>query len=228
MDSIEKSGKTVEDAIEEALLILKCERTQVEIKVLDEGSKGFLGLGGRLAKVLVSKKSNPETRARNFLREMTLLMGISITADVKVSEDERHMTVNLIGENLGILIGKRGQTLDSLQYILNLVVNKGDMPYISITVDTENYRAKRKEALENLARNLAKKVKAQRKPVILEPMNPFERRIIHATLQGDRQISTYSQGDEPFRNVVISMKYDRSDRSDRYDRTDRYDKSDRN
>jgi len=210
MDSIEKSGKTVEEAVEEALQILKCERSQVEIKVLDSGSKGFLGLGGRLAKVQVSKKSSPESRARGFLKEMTVFMGVSIDIDIKMTDDERHMTVNLIGENLGILIGKRGQTLDSIQYLLNLVVNKGDMPYISITLDTENYRVKRREALENLARNLAKKVKAQRKPVILEPMNPFERRIIHATLQSDRQISTYSQGDEPFRNVVIALKYDRN------------------
>jgi len=211
MDSIEKSGKTVEEAIEEALQILKCKREQVEIKVLDEGSKGFLGIGGRPAKVLVSKNQTLEIRAHNFLKELTLTMGISIDVEI-TNSDDKHMYVNLIGKNLGILIGKRGQTLDSIQYLLNLVVNRGDMPYVSITVDTENYRAKRKEALENLARNLAKKAKAQRRSVILEPMNPFERRIIHATLQNDRQISTYSQGDEPFRNVVIAPKYDR-DRS---------------
>jgi len=222
MDSIEKSGKTVEEAVEEALQILKCERSQVDITVLEAGSKGFLGLGSKLAKVLVAKKPGPQTRAMEFLKEMTVLMGISIGIEIDTSDDARHMNVNLIGDNLGILIGKRGQTLDCIQYLLNLVVNKGDMPYISITLDTENYRTKRKEALENLARNLAKKVKAQRKSVILEPMNPYERRIIHATLQSDRQISTYSQGDEPFRNVVISLKYDRSDRSDRYERQERH------
>jgi len=209
MDSIEKSGKTVEEAIEEALQILRCERVQVEVKVLDEGSKGFLGIGGRLAKVLVKMKSTPKDRAYDFLKELTLLMGINIDVEINCN-DERHMDVNLIGDNLGILIGKRGQTLDSIQYLLNLVVNKGDIPYISITLDTENYRTKRKEALENLARNLAKKVKSQRRSVVLEPMNPYERRIIHAALQNDRQISTYSQGDEPFRNVVIASKHDRN------------------
>lgn len=209
MDSIEKSGKTVEEAIEEALQILRCDRAQVEIKVLEEGSKGFLGIGGRLAKVSVRMKSTPKAKAHEFLKEMTLLMGINIDVEIDDS-DERHMAVNLIGDNLGILIGKRGQTLDSIQYLLNLVVNKGDMPYISITLDTENYRTKRKEALENLARNLAKKAKSQRRSVVLEPMNPYERRIIHATLQNDRQISTYSQGDEPFRNVVIAPKYERN------------------
>jgi len=208
MDSIEKSGKTVEEAIEEALQILKCKREHVEIKVLDEGSKGFLGIGTRLAKILVSKKASPEARARGFLKELTVAMGISVDVDI-VNNDDKHMLVNLTGRNLGVLIGKRGQTLDSIQYLLNLVVNRGDMPYVSITVDTEGYREKRKEALENLARNLAKKAKAQRRSVILEPMNPYERRIIHATLQNDRQISTYSQGDEPFRNVVIAPKYDR-------------------
>ncbi|MCL2564508.1 MAG: protein jag [Defluviitaleaceae bacterium] len=209
MDSIEKSGKTVEEAIKEALEILKCEKAQVDIKVLEEGSKGFLGLGGRLAKVLVTMKSTPKARAHEFLKEMTFLMGINIDVEIDNSDD-RHMNVNLIGDNLGILIGKRGQTLDSIQYLLNLVVNKGDMPYISITLDTENYRTKRKEALENLARNLAKKAKSQRRSVVLEPMNPYERRIIHAALQNDRQVSTYSQGDEPFRNVVIAPKYERN------------------
>lgn len=208
MDRIEKSGRTVEEAIEEALQILKCKREQVEVTVLDEGSKGFLGLGGRPAKVAITKKTTLETRAREFLKELTLAMGINIDVEI-TCPDEKHMTVDLVGKNLGILIGKRGQTLDSIQYLLNLVVNKGDLPYVSVTVDTENYRVKRKEALENLARNLAKKAKSQRRSVILEPMNPYERRIIHATLQGDKYISTYSQGEEPYRNVVIAPKNDR-------------------
>jgi len=206
MDSIEKSGKTVEDAIEEALQIMNCKREHVEVTIIDEGSKGFLGLGGRLAKVRVSKKGQElEARARDFMKELTLAMGINVDMEI-TNTDDKHMHVDLIGKNLGVLIGKRGQTLDSVQYLLNLVVNRGDMPYVSVTVDTENYREKRKEALENLAKNLAKKAKAQRRSVILEPMNPYERRIIHATLQNDRQISTYSQGEEPYRNVVISLK----------------------
>ena len=207
MDRIEKSGKTVEEAIEEALQILKCKREQVDIKILDEGSKGFLGIGARLAKILVTKNQTLEVRAKDFLKELTLGMGISVDVEITHS-DEKQMHVDLVGKNLGALIGKRGQTLDSIQYLLNLVVNKGDLPYVSITVDTENYRAKRKEALETLARNLAKKAKAQRRSVTLEPMNPFERRIIHAALQNDKQISTYSQGEEPFRNVVIALRRD--------------------
>jgi len=211
MDSIEKSGKTVEDAIEEALQIMNCKREQVEVTIIDEGSKGFLGLGGRLAKVRVTKSQTLEVRAREFLKELTLAMGINVEMEITTAE-EKHMQVELIGKNLGILIGKRGQTLDSIQYLLNLVVNRGDLPYVSVTVDTENYREKRKEALENLARNLAKKAKSQRRSVILEPMNPYERRIIHAALQNERQISTYSQGEEPYRNVVIALK-DRDRRS---------------
>jgi len=205
MDSIEKSGKTVEEAIEEALQILKCKREQVEVEIIDEGSKGFLGLGTRLAKVRITKSQTLEVRARTFLKELTVAMGIAVDMEI-TSSDEKHMQVDLIGKNLGVLIGKRGQTLDSIQYLLNLVVNRGDMPYVSVTVDTENYREKRREALETLARNLAKKAKAQRRSVILEPMNPYERRIIHAALQNDRSISTYSQGEEPYRNVVIALK----------------------
>jgi len=205
MDSIEKSGKTVEEAIEEALVILNCTRDQVEVEIIEQGAKGFLGLGSKLAKVLVSKKNNPEKKAKEFLKEITTLMGLSVDIECEL-DDEKHLNIDLKGSSLGVLIGKRGQTLDSLQYLINLVVNKGDAPYVSVTLDTENYRQKRKETLENLAYNLAKKAKSTRRNVVLEPMNPYERRIIHAALQNDRHVTTYSQGEEPYRNVVISPK----------------------
>jgi spoIIIJ-associated protein len=202
MDSVEKSARTVEEAISEALEILNISRDQAEVEIVDAGSKGFLGLGSKLAKVIVTKKFNPERTAKEFLQEIA--MNIGLVVDVTTTMEDKHLIINMKGDNLGVLIGKRGQTLDSLQYLINLVVNKGNAPYISVTLDTENYRQKRKETLESLAHNLAKKAKSTRRSVILEPMNPYERRIIHAALQSDKYVTTYSQGDEPYRNVVIS------------------------
>ena len=123
---------------------------------------------------------------------------------------------------MGIIIGKRGQTLDSLQYLVNLVVNKGNAPYVSITLDTENYRERRKETLETLAKNIAYKVKRTRRPVSLEPMNPYERRIIHSALQNDKYVFTKSEGEDPFRHVVIALKKEeRRERRPRYERRER-------
>ncbi len=122
---------------------------------------------------------------------------------------DKHLFVELTGDDMGILIGKRGQTLDALQYLVNLVVNKKSPYYISVMLDTENYRQRRRETLESLAFNLAKKVKHTRRNVVLEPMNPYERRIIHSALQNDRYVTTYSEGEEPYRNVVITLKRER-------------------
>ena len=204
LDSIERSGKTVDDATNDALKFLRVSREEIDVTVLDAGSKGFLGFGGKPARVLAKVKFDPEKRAKQFLREVTAAMGLPLT--VTTTLKDKQLLVNLTGDDMGILIGKRGQTLDSLQYLVNLVVNKGNAPYISVTLDTENYRQRRKETLESLAVNLAKKVKATHKNVVLEPMNPYERRIIHATLQNNRFVTTYSEGDEPFRNVVITPK----------------------
>ena len=204
MNSLEISGKSVEEAIELALSELKTERSQVEITILSEPTKGFLGLGGKSATVLVTKKRDPEATAKTFIREISASMGILMDIETKLSDN--HLYVDLKGEKMGVLIGKRGQTLDSLQYLLNLVVNKGDAQYLSVTLDTENYRKRRKETLETLAFSLARKVKATKKEIVLEPMNPYERRVIHSALQNDRNISTHSEGKEPFRNVVISPK----------------------
>jgi len=198
------SAKTVEKAIEEALAELKAAREEVEIEVLDEGSKGFLGFGSRDAVVKITKKFNPEKVAKDFLREMFIAMGIIVNIETELKE--KQLLINLSGDDMGILIGKRGQTLDSIQYLVNLVVNKGNAPYLSITIDTENYRQRRKDTLESLAYNLAKKVKQTGKKVVLEPMNPYERRIIHSSLQNNKYVTTYSEGEEPYRNVVIALK----------------------
>ena len=204
MKENQKSAKTVDKAIEEALLELNAAREDVEIEVISEGSRGFLGFGSKDAVVKVTEKFNPEKIAKNFLREMFIAMGIIVNIETQLKD--KQLLINLTGDDMGILIGKRGQTLDSIQYLVNLVVNKGNAPYLSITIDTENYRQRRKETLESLAYNLAKKVRQTGKKVVLEPMNPYERRIIHSSLQNNRYVTTYSEGEEPFRNVVITLK----------------------
>ena len=210
MEEIRKSGKTVEDAIAAALAELGASREEVDITVIDEGTKGFLGMfGSKDAVVLVKKNFNPEKEAETFLKEVFLSMGLIVK--IKTQLKEKHLFIELTGDDMGILIGKRGQTLDALQYLVGLVVNKKSPYYISVMLDTENYRQRRKETLESLACNLAKKVKHTRRNVVLEPMNPYERRIIHSALQNDRYVTTYSEGEEPYRNVVITMKNHKKD-----------------
>ena len=133
-------------------------------------------------------------------------MNMVVVINVQYDEDNRNLNVELSGDEMGVLIGKRGQTLDSLQYLLSLVVNKESDEYIRVKVDTEDYRKRRKETLENLAKNIAYKVKRTKRPVSLEPMNPYERRIIHSALQNDKYVTTHSEGDEPFRRVVVTLK----------------------
>ena len=205
MEEIKKSGKTVDEAVAAALAELQADKDDVSITILDEGSKGYLGMfGAKDAVVLVKKNFNAEKIAENFLREVFLSMGLIIKINTKLQE--KQLLIDLSGEDMGILIGKRGQTLDALQYLVNLVVNKTSLSYISVMLDTENYRQRRKETLETLALNLAKKAKHTKKNVVLEPMNPYERRIIHSALQNDRYVTTFSEGEEPFRNVVIALK----------------------
>ncbi|MEA4816102.1 MAG: RNA-binding cell elongation regulator Jag/EloR [Lachnospiraceae bacterium] len=205
MDEIIKEARTVEEAINEALSELSASKDEVDITVLNEGSKGLFGVfGSKNAVVKVVKNFNPEKMAKDFLKEMFLAMGILV--DIKTEFREKQLYINLKGDDMGILIGKRGQTLDSIQHLVTLVVNKGSAPYVSITLDTENYRDRRKETLETLALNLAKRVKQTGKNIVLEPMNPYERRIIHSALQNDRYVTTYSEGEDPFRNVVITLK----------------------
>ena len=205
MDKITKSGKTVDDALHEALKELNASKDEVEVTVIDEGIKGFLGMfGAKDAVIQVVRKFNPEKIAVTFLNEMFQAMHMNVSIETKLKE--KQVSIELSGDEIGVLIGKRGQTLDSIQYLVSLVVNKGNSPYISILLDTENYRQRRKETLESLAYNLAKKVKQTKRNVVLEPMNPYERRIIHSSLQNDRYVTTYSEGEEPYRNVVITLK----------------------
>lgn len=205
MEFVEKSAKTVDLALAALMQELNVSSLdKLEYEVVEEGAKGFLGFGSRDAVVRGKVKYNPEEIAKNFLREMFVAMGIVVQIETK--RKEKQLLINLSGEDMGILIGKRGQTLDSIQYLVNLVVNKGNSPYLSVMLDTENYRQRRKETLESLAYNLAKRVKQSGQKVVLEPMNPYERRIIHSSLQNNKYVTTYSEGEEPFRNVVIDLK----------------------
>lgn len=206
---VEISAKTVNEAITEACRKLSVTSDKLDYQVIEEGSSGFLGIGSRPAVIRAAAKIeevSAETAAKNFLNDVFTAMNMDVVVDVNYNEEEKSMDINLSGEEMGVLIGKRGQTLDSLQYLVSLVVNKEMEEYIRVKVDTENYRQRRKETLENLAKNIAYKVKKTRRPVSLEPMNPYERRIIHSTLQNDRYISTHSEGDEPYRRVVVTYK----------------------
>ncbi len=202
---VEKEGKTIEAAIEEALTELNINKEDAEIEVLDEGSKRLFGLiGGRNAVVRVTKKDGYDEIVRGFLKPILNAMGLE--EEIEMVMDGDTLTVKLSAENIGILIGRRGETLDALQYLLGLVVNKTSDKFIRVTLDVGNYREKREETLVKLAKRLADKVSKTRKNMTLEPMNPYERRIIHATLQNYKSVETYSIGDEPNRKVVIKYK----------------------
>ena len=207
MDMIEVSAKTVSDAITEACQKLGVTSDKLDYEVVEEGSSGFLGIGAKAAVIKASvKKSSVEEVARVFLNDVFQAMNMEVVIAIKYNEEEKNMDIELSGNEMGVLIGKRGQTLDSLQYLTSLVVNKGKSDYIRVKLDTEDYRRRRKETLENLARGIAYKVKKTRKPVVLEPMNPYERRIIHSALQGNKFVETVSEGEEPYRHVVVKLK----------------------
>ena len=278
--AVEILAKSISEAVEEGAAKLGTGLSGVEYTVLDEGSKGFLGLGARPAKVKVylpgcenepteqelkaaeeaekaakeaekaakeaekaakesekaaqtkveepaaapaaeetaeteekterppltdEDRANVIKSAESFLESVFGAMNIKVEFNSEFI-DNKQLVVNMSGDEMGVVIGKRGQTLDSLQTLTSLVVNKGDHSYVNVTLDTESYRERRKETLERLAFNLAKKCKHNRRNVVLEPMNPYERRIIHSTLQNDRYVTTYSEGVEPHRYVVITMK----------------------
>ena len=176
-------------------------------------AKLLLAMGGEVVLYDGNDKLDPEKikeveeRAVVFLRDVFGSMDLGeVEITSKYNTADGSLDVDFEGEDMGILIGKRGQTLDSLQYLTSLVVNKGESTYIRVKLDTEDYRRRRKETLENLARGIAFKVKKTRKPVVLEPMNPYERRIIHASLQGNRYVETVSEGEEPYRHVVVKLK----------------------
>ena len=211
MEFIEVSAKTVSDAITDACQQLTVTSDKLEYEVVDEGSAGFLGIGSKPAVIKARIKSSVEDTAKDFLKDVFEAMDLTVVVNVKYDEAESFMDIDLSGDEMGVLIGKRGQTLDSLQYLVSLVVNKNVENYIRVKVDTENYRQRRKETLENLAKNISYKVKRTKRPVSLEPMNPYERRIIHSALQNDKYVTTHSEGDEPFRHVVVVLKkYDKN------------------
>ena len=206
MDFIEFSAKTVNDAITEACQKFVVTSDKLDYEVIEEGSSGFLGIGSKPAVIKARVKSSVKDNAKDFLNSVFQAMNLTVVVDINYDEANNSMNIDLSGDEMGVLIGKRGQTLDSLQYLVSLVVNKDVENYIHVKVDTENYRQRRKETLENLAKNISYKVKRTKRPVSLEPMNPYERRIIHSALQNDKYVMTHSEGDEPFRHVVVVLK----------------------
>ena len=206
MDYIEFSAKTVEDALTEASIQLGITSDKLEYEVIEKGSSGFLGIGSKNAVIKVCKKCSVEDEVKSFLGQVFNAMNLEVEVIVKINEDDKYVDVELKGGDMGVLIGKRGQTLDSLQYLTNLAINKHFDSYYKIKIDTEDYRHRRKETLENLAKNISYKVKRTKHSVSLEPMNPFERRVIHSALQNDRYVTTHSEGEEPYRHVVVTLK----------------------
>ena len=206
MEYMEVSAKTVNDAITEACQKLLVTSDKLDYIVIEEGSSGFLGIGSKPAIIKAKVKSSVKDKAKDFLDSVFEAMNLIVAVHIKYDELDNYMDIDLSGDEMGVLIGKRGQTLDSLQYLVSLAVNKESESYIRVKVDTENYRQRRKETLENLAKNIAFKVKRTKRSVSLEPMNPYERRIIHSALQNDKYVMTHSEGEEPFRRVVVTLK----------------------
>ena len=206
MEFTKFSGKSVEAALEEAMSALQATKEDLEYEVLEEGNSGFFGIGSKPATIQARKKFTLTGTAEDFLKDVFRTMNMEVELETVYNEEEKTMDIDLKGDDMGILIGKRGQTLDSLQYLTSLVVNKYTEDYVRVKLDIENYRERRKETLETLAKNIAYKVRRTRRPVSLEPMNPYERRIIHSALQNDKYVLTRSEGEEPYRHVVVSLK----------------------
>ena len=206
MEFVEFSAKSVDEAITEACQKLEVTSDKLIYEVVEEGRDGLFGIGSKPAVIRAKIKNGLPDTAADFLADVFKAMDIQAESKIEYDEANKLMNVELVGEDMGILIGKRGQTLDSLQYLLSLVVNKEAEEYIRVKLDTENYRERRRKTLESLARNVAFKVKRSKRPTSLEPMNPYERRIIHSALQGDRYVTTHSEGEEPYRYVVVTIK----------------------
>ena len=206
MRIVEKTGKTVEEAITAGVMELAVERERVKVEILEEPTKkGLFGLfGTKLARVKLYYEDNPGELATEFI--FSICQAIDIKADIQVSKTGEHWHINISGPELGLLIGRRGDTLDALQYLTNLAVAKKLSERVRIVVDVEGYRLRREETLIRLAKRLSDKVKRTGTRIVLEPMNPHERRIIHTSLQDETRISTFSEGDDPNRRVVIALK----------------------
>lgn len=209
MSYTEFKGKTVEEAVTAATIEFGVTSSELEYDIVDKGSAGFLGLGAKPAIIKAKKVEKAKTivdKTNEYLEVLFKAMDIETEVTIDFDEENNNMSINLEGPEMGILIGKRGQTLDALQYLISLFVNKESESYVRVKLDTENYRARRKDTLENLAKNIAFKVKRSRRSVTLEPMNPYERRIIHSALQNDKYVATRSEGEEPYRKVVVYLK----------------------
>lgn len=200
--SIIKEAKTVDEAIRQALEELGIDRDQAEIEIISEGNKGLLGLiGNKNAVVKVTEKLNIETIVQEFLEP--IFEKLAIEADMEIIMEEGQINIRLTGDDIGIVIGRRGETLDALQYLLSLVINRYTQDYTRVILDVADYRKKRAETLQRLARRVAEKVSKTRRNITLEAMNPYERRIIHSSLQEFPNIDTHSVGEEPNRKVVV-------------------------
>lgn len=209
-------GKTIEDAIVAACEKLEIDRDSVEVEVLETPSKGFLGFGSNNAKVKViyEESSGAEKKAKEFLEGVFEHMGLKIP-NMNMQTEEKELKIELDGEDMGAVIGRRGEVLDALQYLTSLVVNKDkEEEYCRVMLDIENYREKRKKALEELAERVAAKVIKYKRNMTLEPMQAYERRIIHSALQNNKEISTYSIGEEPHRKIVVAFGMQKSGESE--------------
>ena len=206
MKIIEVTGKTVEEALKHALDEIKLTKDKVDVEIINEGSKGLFNLiGTKPAKIKVTKKPEPIDNAKEFL--INVLSSMNIDAEIRINEENDVIKIDLSGPKMGLVIGYRGETLDSLQYLVSLVINKNhNNSYKRVVLDAENYRKKREETLIRVAQKSAYKVRKSQRPYKLEPMNPYERRIIHSALQEYTDINTHSEGEEPFRRIVISLK----------------------
>lgn len=232
MNSIVTSGRTIEEAVRQGLAILGVTEDQVDVKVLEQPSKGFLGLiGVKAAKVELTltnstqsespQRTKTETKqlevgdhpnhlvdpyeaAASFVRDVALSMGLEVEVEIVTKRD--NTVLNISGSELGLLIGRRGQTLDALQYLVNIIANRHSDSFLRIILDAENFRERRRKTLEQLAMRLASKVIRSGKEMVLEPMSPQERKIIHSRLQDHPEVKTFSKGEEPNRRVVIALK----------------------
>ena len=206
MKIIEVTGKTVEEALKHALDELKLTKDKVDVEIINEGSKGLFNLiGTKPAKIKVTKKPEHIDNAKEFL--INVLSSMNIDAEIRINEENDVIKIDLSGPKMGLVIGYRGETLDSLQYLVSLVINKNhNNSYKRVVLDAENYRKKREETLIRVAQKSAYKVRKSQRPYKLEPMNPYERRIIHSALQEYTDINTHSEGEDPFRRIVISLK----------------------
>ena len=208
MKSVTIERATVNEAINSALIELQAEIKEVEVEIIKEPSKGLLSfLGSKVAKVKVTVTNGPEEKARKFFGILLKKMNVEADFEIEYSDNILKVDIVKIDENdKGIIIGKRGKNLDEIQFLLNLIINKGRQSYIRVVFNVEDYRQKREETLKRLANKMADKCRYYKHKMKLEPMNPYERRIIHSTLQEEPDVITYSEGDEPYRKVVIDLK----------------------